>query len=524
MALDLDIDQLLPQGVQHHNKANHELAELSVKHGHSKKSKSGAIVVNTGKYTGRSPEDRFVVDSPAIHNQINWGKVNVAITSEKYDRLYAKVTSHLSETANIYVQDGIACADKDYQLHVRLVSEFAHQALFLQHVLRRPQGNELDGNKPDLTILAAPNCLADPEVDGTNSEAFIILNIEERVVLVGGSHYSGELKKSIFSYLNYLLPQKGVMPMHCSANVDKQNGESALFFGLSGTGKTTLSADPERMLIGDDEHGWSPNGIFNFEGGCYAKCINLKQESEPQIWAAIRDHAVVENVVMNDQGEFDFDDDSLAENTRVSYPLHYIDNAVESGVAGHPNTIIFLTADAFGVLPPVAKLNSEAAMYHFLSGYTSKLAGTERGVVSPQATFSECFSAPFMPLRPLIYAELLNNYIQKYKSRVYLVNTGWIGGPHGIGKRISIKDTRAIISAILNHDLDEADTVKDAFFNLSVPTTVPGIDASILDPRSLWADKAAYDKKAAELATLFMNNMKKFGDIPESILSKGPKR
>jgi len=522
MATELKIDRLTPGGEVHHNKHADELAELSLSRGPAKKSKSGAIVVNTGKYTGRSPKDRYIVDTESIHDEINWGSINLPLTPDQYDSLYNKTTAHLSTSKNLYVQDGIAGADKNHELHVRLVSEFAHQALFIQHVLRKPAGNELEGHEPDLLILAAPDCQADPATDGTNSEVFVVTNIEKKTVLIGGSHYSGEIKKSVFAYLNYVLPKKDVFPMHCSANVGK-NSESALFFGLSGTGKTTLSADPDRMLVGDDEHGWSPDGIFNFEGGCYAKCINLKQENEPQIWAAIRDHAVVENVVMNDDGEFDFDDDSLAENTRVAYPMNYIDNSIEAGVAGHPKTIIFLTADAFGVLPPVAKLNNKAAMYHFLSGYTSKLAGTELGVINPEAAFSECFGAPFMPLHPLVYAELLNKYVKEYGSTVFLVNTGWVGGPYGTGKRISIKDTRAIIKAILEHQLDNVETNRDPFFNLEVPASVPRVDNGILDPRSLWSDKEAYDKKAKELAELFNKNIKKFGEIPADVLAEGPK-
>lgn len=521
MAQDLKIHRLNPQGEIHHNKLSHELAELAISKGPAKRSKSGAIVVKTGKYTGRSPKDRYIIDTPKIHDEINWGSTNIPLTIDNYESLYEKVTDHLSKSSNLFIQDGIACADDKHRLHVRLISEFAHQALFAQHVLRKPAGNELANHEPDLIILAAPDCQADPATDGTNSETFVVTNIETKTVLIGGTHYSGEIKKSVFSYLNYLLPKQGVFPMHCSANVGK-NGESALFFGLSGTGKTTLSADPDRLLIGDDEHGWSKNGIFNFEGGCYAKCINLKKENEPQIWDAIRDHAVVENVVMNTDGEFDFDDDSLAENTRVAYPLEYIKNSVAAGVAGHPKTVIFLTADAFGVLPPVARLNENAAMYHFLSGYTSKLAGTELGIVEPQATFSECFGAPFMPLHPLVYAELLKKYIKAHGSSVYLVNTGWVGGPYGIGKRISIKDTRQIIKMILEHELDEIETKKDKHFNLSVPVCVPDIDKCILDPKCLWEDKPAYDEKAIELAELFKENMKKFGKIPVDVIAEGP--
>ncbi len=521
MINELRVHRIDPSGNIHHNKKVDELAEIAIAKGIARRSKTGAIVVNTGKYTGRSPKDRYIVDTTNIHSTVDWGEINLPISQKQYMSLHDNVSAHLSASPDLFIYDGIACADPKYQIHIRIISELAHQALFANHVLHRPVGNELVDHKPDLTILAAPDCHADSKKEGINSEAFVVLNLEEKIVLIGGTHYSGEIKKSIFSYLNYLLPKENVLPMHCSANIG-ENNESALFFGLSGTGKTTLSADPTRMLVGDDEHGWSENGIFNFEGGCYAKCINLSQENEPQIWAAIRDHAVVENVVLDDKGTFYFEDDSLAENTRVSYPLEYIDNAIESGTAGHPAAIIFLTADAFGVLPPVAKLNNNGAMYHFLSGYTSKIAGTEREIISPQATFSACFGAPFMPLDPLVYAKLLKKYLARYKSKVFLVNTGWFGGEYGVGKRISIKNTRSIISAILEHKLDNIKTTRDPFFNLTVPTKIDGIDSIILNPRNLWKNKKSYDKKACKLAKLFNANMKKFKNIPDAVLHQGP--
>lgn len=512
---------ITPKNKTHRNLAVADLIEKSLSKNETQLAKNGAVVVYTGKYTGRSPNDRFIVDTKKTHTDIDWGHVNIAISDDSFDKIYQKVSQYLSAKEELYIFDGFAGADETYKLQVRMISEYAYQALFINHLLRRPTAEELKTHQPELTILVAPNFQADPKVDGTKSEAFIILNLEKMIVLIGGTKYSGEIKKSVFTVMNYLLPQKGVFPMHCSANMDK-DGKTALFFGLSGTGKTTLSADPKRFLIGDDEHGWSENGIFNFEGGCYAKCIDLKRENEPQIWRAIRKGALLENVILKDNGEFDFTDRSLTENTRVAYPLDYIENVVLSGVGTHPSYIIFLTADAYGVLPPVAKLNSEAAMYHFLSGYTSKLAGTERGITEPKAVFSTCFGAPFMPLKPLVYAELLKKYMTKYNSKVYLVNTGWSGGAYGVGKRISIKDTRAIVSAILDGNLDKGKYYHDDLFNLDVPRRVPDVEAKILFPKELWVDKNDYDKKAQQLAKLFIDNFKKFSNIPQKIIKAGP--
>jgi len=511
---------ITPNGTVHRNLP---IATL-VKHALEKKevvsSKSGAVVVYTGKYTGRSPNDKFIVDTPLVHDYIDWGKVNAPISQKYFNKLYKKMSAYLSARDHLYIFDGFAGADEKYKLHVRVVSEYAYQSLFMQHLLRRPTPEELKTHTPTFTVLCAPGCVADPATDGANSEAFIILNIDKMVVLIGGTKYAGEMKKSVFSMLNYLLPQQGVLPMHSSVNVGK-NGKSAVFFGLSGTGKTTLSADPDRMLIGDDEHGWSENGLFNFEGGCYAKCINLKRSSEPLIWKAIRHGALVENAVMKKDGSFDFADGSITENTRVAYPIDYIENAVLSGITTHPKTVIFLTADAFGVLPPVAKLDIDASVYHFLSGYTSKLAGTERGVTTPKATFSAYFGAPFMPLKPKVYADLLKKYLKKYKSKVYLINTGWIGGPYGVGKRISIEDTRKIVTAALDDKIPNIYR-HDKVFNLFVPKRIPGITSSLLTPKNLWKDKKAYDVKAKELATLFTENFKKYTDIPRKILKAGP--
>lgn len=512
---------IITEAEVHHNLAPSDLQRLSLLRQETKKSKTGALVVYTGTYTGRSPKDRFIVKSKKIEEDIDWGEINVALDERYFDILYKKMTDYLSAQKELFVFDGFAGADETYKLHVRVVSEYAYQTLFINHLLRRPTDDELEEHIPELTVLVAPELKADPTSDGTNSEVFIVLNLEKMIVLIGGTKYSGEIKKSVFTVMNYLLPKKGVFPMHCSANTDI-HGNSALFFGLSGTGKTTLSADPNRFLIGDDEHGWSENGIFNFEGGCYAKCIDLKRENEPQIFAAIKEGALVENVVLKESGEFDFADRSITENTRVAYPLDYIDNAVLSGVGSHPKYIIFLTADAFGVLPPVAKLSETSAMYHFLSGYTSKLAGTERGITEPKAVFSTCFGAPFMPHKPLVYAQLLQKYMKNYNSAVYLVNTGWSGGEYGVGSRISIKDTRAIITAILNGSLDNAPYRQDEIFNLSVPVEISEVDSSILNPKQLWNDQQKYEDKANMLVRLFGENFRRFTNIPNEVMFAGP--
>ncbi len=485
-------------------------------------SETGALVVNTGKYTGRSPDDKFVVDYPSIHDEIAWGKVNVPMTPETFEKIYNKMTAYL-QGRDIYIFDGFAGADPKYTQRFRIVNELASQNLFIHQLLIRPEKEQLENFEPDFTIIAAPGFKCIPEIDGTNSEAAIIVSFEKRVVIIAGSQYSGEIKKSVFSVMNYLLPKNGVFPMHCSANIGSQ-GDTALFFGLSGTGKTTLSADPERMLIGDDEHGWSDNGVFNFEGGCYAKCINLSKENEPQIWNAIKFGALVENVVMDpDSRVFDFNDGSLTENTRVGYPVEFIPNAAIPGVGGQPKTVVFLTADAFGVLPPIAKLDKDMAMFHFVSGYTSKLAGTERGITEPQATFSTCFGAPFLPLDPSVYAEMLGEKVAKSDAKVYLINTGWSGGSYGVGKRMSLKYTRAMVTAALTGALDNVKFELDPIFNVYVPTECPNVPAEILNPKNTWADKAEYDKTAKMLAARFTENFKKYTHMPENIVKAGPK-
>ena len=499
------------------------LVEKALCRGEGTLADNGALCVYTGKYTGRSPEDKFIADDPSIHDIIDWNKQNVAIAPEKFEAVYKRMTAYL-QNREIFVFDGFAGADPTYSHNFRIVNELASQNLFIHQLLLRPEEKDLASFKPDFTIIQAPGFQCIPEVDGVHSEAAILVSFEKKLVLIAGSQYSGECKKSVFSVMNFVLPQEDVFPMHCSANVS-ETGESALFFGLSGTGKTTLSADPDRKLIGDDEHGWSTQGIFNMEGGCYAKCINLSKENEPQIWDAIRFGALVENVVMDeDTRALDYDDGSITENTRVGYPVDYIPNAQIPGVAGHPKTVIFLTADAFGVLPPVSKLTREAAMYHFVSGYTARLAGTERGVTEPQATFSTCFGAPFLPLPASRYAELLGKRIDEFGANVYLINTGWSGGPAGgEGKRMAIKLTRAMVTAALNGDLEKGGFYTDETFNVLVPKTCPNVPEDVLTPRNTWKDKAAYDKAAKELAGLFVKNFAKYKDMPAKTVAAGPK-
>src|SRR6185369_14552019 len=399
MPTDLSLHNILTAKSVHRKLSVDDLVSHAVKNKEVVLSKNGAAVVYTGKYTGRSPKDKFIVDTKEVHDKIDWGKVNAPISAAHFEKLYKKMGKYLSTKKDLYIFDGFAGADENHKIHVRVISEYAYQSLFIRHLLRRPTKEELKTHTPVLTVICAPNCLADPKTDGTNSEVFIALNLSQKVVLIGGTKYAGEIKKSVFSVLNYLLPQNDALPMHSSVNVGKK-GDAALFFGLSGTGKTTLSADPARFLIGDDEHGWDKNGLFNFEGGCYAKCIHLKKENEPLIWKAIRKGALLENAVLKPNGEFDFDDKKYTENTRVAYPLDFVKNTIKNGKAGHPKAVIFLTADASGVLPPVARLTPDGAVYHFLSGYTSKIAGTERGIIEPQTTFSAYFGAPFMPLKP----------------------------------------------------------------------------------------------------------------------------
>ncbi|PLT32211.1 phosphoenolpyruvate carboxykinase (ATP) [Bacillus sp. V5-8f] len=478
---------------------------------------TGAVKAETGKYTGRSPKDKYIVEESSIKDKIDWGAVNEPISEEVFANLYDKVIHHLKQKDDIFVFNGFAGADKKYRLPIQIINEYAWHNLFAHQLFIRPTDEELEDHQSEFTVISAPDFKADPAIDGTKSETFIIISFEHRTVLIGGTEYAGEMKKSIFSVMNYLLPEQGILPMHCSANVGRE-GDVALFFGLSGTGKTTLSADPNRKLIGDDEHGWSSNGVFNIEGGCYAKCINLSREKEPQIFDAICFGAVLENVVIDEDTRIaDYDDNSLTENTRAAYRIQAIDNIVDPSVAGHPNTIIFLTADAFGVLPPISKLTKEQAMFHFLSGYTSKLAGTERGVTSPEATFSTCFGSPFLPLPATRYAEMLGEKIDQHGSKVFLVNTGWTGGEYGTGSRMKLAYTRAMIQAALEGELTNVETVHDDIFGLDIPLHVPGVPDEVLQPIKTWEDKEAYKAKASELAAKFRANFKKFSSVPGDI-------
>ncbi|WP_028986621.1 phosphoenolpyruvate carboxykinase (ATP) [Thermicanus aegyptius] len=483
-----------------------ELVEQAIKNGEGKLTSTGAFSVYTGKFTGRSPKDKYIVDEPSVHEQISWGEINQPLSVDKFKKLYQDVIDHL-KGKELYVFDGFAGADPDYRLPIRVVSELAWHNLFGHQLFIRPTEDKRKTHVPEWHVIYASGFNARPAVHGTRSETFIVVSFEEKVILIGGTQYAGEMKKSVFSVMNALLPQKGILSMHCSANVGKE-GDVALFFGLSGTGKTTLSADPNRALIGDDEHGWSDTGVFNIEGGCYAKCIRLSPEKEPQIYQSIRFGAVLENVTINPETRIpDFDDDRITENTRAAYPIDHIPGAVIPGVyASHPRTILFLTADAFGVLPPISKLTPEQAMYHYLSGYTSKLAGTERGVTEPEATFSSCFGAPFLPLYVSTYAKMLGEKIRKHHTRVYLVNTGWSGGPYGVGKRINLAYTRAMVTAALNGELEKAAFTPHPIFGLLVPDHCPGVPSEILDPARTWADKGAYEAKAKELSKRFDEN------------------
>jgi phosphoenolpyruvate carboxykinase (ATP) len=500
------------------------LVEQALARGEGVLAANGALVAKTGKRTGRSPGDKFLVkyegrDSAA---RIAWGKVNQPIAPEVFAGLRARVNAYL-QGRDLFVLDAYAGADPRYALPIRLVTEFAWHALFAQQLFRRLDGAALAQHRPEWTVIGAQRFFADPAVDGTKSETAVILDVEQKIILICGTEYAGENKKSIFSALNYVLPLQGVLPMHCSANLGP-DGDVALFFGLSGTGKTTLSADLERKLIGDDEHGWSDEGVFNFEGGCYAKCINLSREHEPQIWEAIRFGAVVENVVVDPATrEVDYADASLTENTRVAYPVEFIENAELSGRGGHPRTIIFLTADAFGVLPPIARLTPAQARYHFLSGYTAKTAGTEVGVQEPEATFSACFGAPFLPLAPQIYARMLGAKMARHGTRVFLLNTGWSGGPYGVGERIKLSATRAMVRAALMGALDEVETYTDPVFGLHVPLHIPGVPDALMHPRKTWRNPNAYDAKARELASRFAENFKQLGDLDDLTREGGPR-
>lgn len=499
-----------------------QLVEQALVRGEGQLAANGALVIETGKYTGRSPSDRFIVDEPHSRAEIDWGKDNKPLSEEKFEQLYQKVLAYV-QGRELFIFDGYVGADPRYRHGVRIINELAAHNLFVHQLFIRPTAQELTLHQADFTVIAVPGLQGDPDQDGIHSEAFIVLHLTKRLVLIGGTRYAGEIKKSIFALMNYVMTKENVLPMHGAANID-QKGHSALFFGLSGTGKTTLSADPDCQLIGDDEHGWSEDGLFNFEGGCYAKTIHLSAEHEPQIWSAIRFGTLLENVIFDPESrQLDYDDGSLTENTRAAYPLDYIPNCVESGRGDHPKTVIFLTADAFGVLPPIAKLTKEQAMYHFLSGYTSKLAGTERGITQPQVTFSACFGQCFFPLSPLVYARMLGTRLQQHpETRVFLVNTGWSGGAYGIGHRMSIKHTRAMVSAALSGKLDEVEYTAHPIFKVWVPNHVPCVPDDVLDPQKTWRDPAAYQLQAQELAHRFTANFAQFGEAGIAIAQAGP--
>ncbi|MBZ5509432.1 MAG: phosphoenolpyruvate carboxykinase (ATP) [Acidobacteriia bacterium] len=514
------LETLLKSNKVHRNLHSGILVEHAVRRSEGLLADNGALVAYTGKYSGRIPKDKFTVKDPITAELVNWGDVNLAFDPEKFDALFERVVASLRDK-ELFVQDLYAGADSKYRLPIRVINEYAWHNLFVRALFVRPTDEELKTHRAEFTIVAAPEFQADPQRDGTRSEAFIVVSFTRKLVLIGGTKYAGEMKKSIFGVMNFLQPQNNVFPMHCSANVGKR-GETALFFGLSGTGKTTLSADPERLLIGDDEHGWSPTGIFNFEGGCYAKCIKLSKENEPQIWNAIRFGSVLENVTLNKETRVpDYNDDSRTENTRCAYPVDYIEGAVIPGVGGHPKNVIFLTADAFGVLPPISKLSTDQAMYHFLSGYTAKVAGTEAGVKEPQPNFSTCFGSPFLPLRPKVYAEMLGRRMQEHGSQCWLVNTGWFGGPYGIGSRMKLPYTRAMVNAAIEGALNTVEFETDPAFGLTVPKSVPGVPAEFLRARDAWKDKAAYDKSAADLSARFAKNFEKF-DVPANVRAAGP--
>lgn len=484
----------------------------------------GPLVVRTGQFTGRSPNDKFIVDEPASRDYIWWGKVNRPFESERFEELHRRMLSYF-QSQDVFVQDCWAGADPEYRMPIRIITQYAWHSLFARNMFIQATHEELAVHDPEFVVIDCPGFHAYPEHDKTNSDTFILVDFSKKLVLIGGTEYAGEIKKSIFTAMNYLLPYKDVLPMHCSANMGP-DGDTALFFGLSATGKTTLSADPSRILIGDDEHGWSDDGIFNFEGGCYAKMIKLSLEGEPEIYQTTRRFGtILENVCINASTRMlNLDDAGLTENTRGAYPLTHVPNATRSGRGGHPQNIVFLTADAFGVLPPVSKLTPEQTMYHFISGYTAKVAGTERGVTEPEATFSACFGAPFMAWHPNVYAELLGDKISKHDVKCWLVNTGWTAGPYGVGHRMELAYTRAMVNAALDGELDDLEYVEDDVFGVQVPTSCPGVPDDVLTPRNTWSDQSAYDEQADKLAWMFVENFKQFADqVPEEIITAGPK-
>jgi phosphoenolpyruvate carboxykinase (ATP) len=528
IAIVPDRDELAQHGISvrghvYWHPTTAQLYEHALARGEARLAEGGPLVVDTGDHTGRSPKDKFIVREPGSESRIWWGEVNAEISEEHFDGLREKVAARLSE-GDVYVVDAFAGADPAHRIAVRVITESPWHALFAKTLFIDPTDSELEEMEEQAVVLHAPSISAEPDDDGTRTETFICLHPSRMEVVIGGTYYAGEIKKSIFSLMNDRLPLEGVLPMHCSANVDS-NGRVAVFFGLSGTGKTTLSADPERHLVGDDEHGWSDDGVFNFEGGCYAKVIRLSEDAEPQIFATTRSFGtVLENVAVDDRGVLDLDDDTKTENTRAAYKLEQIENALPAKRAGQPSSVVFLTADAFGILPPIARLTRDQALYWFLSGFTAKLAGTEIGVTEPQPTFSACFGAPFLPQPPSVYARMLGAKLDAHPQvNVWLVNTGWTGGPFGKGRRMPIAATRTLLDAALSGDLDAVEYRVDPTFGIDVPVEVPGVDPRLLDPRSTWADPEAYDAKAAELAGMFEANFTRFEDIDPIVAAAGPR-
>jgi phosphoenolpyruvate carboxykinase (ATP) len=525
LARGLEMAGILRSGPVHWNLSIPALYEAAVRRGEGLLAADGPLACMTGQHTGRSPNDKFFVREPESEKHIQWGDVNRPLDAAKFDALHRDLTASLQDK-ELFVLDAWAGADPEFRLPVRVVTEFAWHNLFVRNMFI-PENDPVKRaeHAPEFTVVCVPSFKADPSRHGSRSDCFIYVSFSKQLVLIGGTSYAGEMKKSIFTILNYLLPLKGVLPMHCSANVGSA-GDTALFFGLSGTGKTTLSSDPERRLLGDDEHGWSDRGVFNFEGGCYAKTIKLSAEAEPQIYATTRRFGtLLENVVIDPESRrLDLDDGSLTENTRASYPLDFIDNAILTGQAGHPKNVVMLTADAYGVLPPIARLTPERAMYHFLSGYTARVAGTEKGLTGAKAVFSTCFGAPFLPLNPNVYAKMLGEKLARHHARVWLVNTGWTGGPYGVGSRMRIAHTRAMINAALAGQLDRVQYRVHPIFNVEIPATCPGVPDAVLDPGTTWADPQAYDKQARTLAAMFAENFTRFeADVDAAVKAAGPK-
>ena len=520
---DLSEHGLHCAGSIHWNLPVEKLVELAVTRGEGVYSAHKALVTETGERTGRSPNDKYIVDEASTNSDINWGDVNVSTDLATFNRMRAKVVDYLSKQEDLFVQDLYCGADFSEALPIRVINQNAWHNAFARNMFIRPNADQMNHHSPEFTVFHAPHYEANAEQDGLNSQCFVMVNYDAKEVIIGGTRYAGEIKKSIFSVMNLILPKKGILPMHCSANTTGEN--TAIFFGLSGTGKTTLSADPKRALIGDDEHGWGANGVFNFEGGCYAKLIDLSEEDEPAIFGTTRKFgSILENIVMDDSGVPDFHDTSLTQNTRGSYPIEFIDNRTIDSKGGHPQNVIFLTCDAFGVLPPISKLSPDQAAYHFISGYTAKVAGTEIGVKEPQATFSACFGEPFMPMHPGVYADLLAQKMEEHNATAWLINTGWSGGPYGVGNRMKIKYTRAMLNAALDGDLDNVEYVKDSRFGFAVPTSCPGVPSDVLQPIKTWNNSDDYHTSANNLASMFIENFKRYQQgVSEAVNASSPK-